>query len=142
MKETAADKITSIDSHVHGAQGVYPTLADGVSLTTNAADWVLGAIVEIIPASTITDDFDIHEVLIEDINIADKTYELVLYYGAGDVEAGRVRFSAGTTKGGVPNGTMRTPIMPANSRLRGKLAIEDGGSKTAQISVRYQLHPE
>ncbi len=139
-KETAADRVKILLEHNHGSQYVYPTLADGVQLTTAAGDWAQGTTTEIIPASTITSDFDIHEVLIEVVNTKDKTYQLTLYYGAGDTFAGSVRFSSDTNKGGVPNGSMMTPMIPANSRVRASLAIQDGDSKTATISVRYHLY--
>lgn len=128
------------DEHFHHAQMVYPTLADGVSLATAAGDWALGAITEIVPASAIGSDFDIHEVIIEDANTQDKTYELVLYAGAGDTEIGRTRFAVGAIKGGVPNATMQTPIIAADSRIRAQLAIQDGGSKTAVVSIRYHVY--
>lgn len=128
------------NEHFHNAQKVYPTLADGVSLATAAGDWALGTITQIVPASAIDDDFDIHEVVIEDVNTQDKTYELVLYAGAGDTEIGRTRFSAAAIKGGVPNATMQTPIVAADSRIRAQLAIQDGGSKTAIVSLRYHIY--
>jgi hypothetical protein len=140
-KETAADKIDSIDAHIHGPQQVYPTLANDVALAAHANAWVLGTITEIIPASTIAENFDIHEVLFEDVNVQDKTYELVLYSGAGDVEVGRVRASSSTLKGGIPNGTMKTPIIDAGSRIRARLAVEGGGGKTVRVSLRLQHHP-
>lgn len=126
--------------HVHSAQKVYPTLADGAALATAAGDWALGTITEIVPINTITSEFDIHEVLVEDVNTQDKTYELVLYYGAGDTECGRTRFAATSNKGGVPAVAMQTILIPANSRIRGQLAIEDGGSKTAKVSLRYHIY--
>ena len=109
-------RLRELIEHVHEVQKVYPTLADGVTLTTAAGDWALGTITEIIPINTITAEYDIHEVLVEDVNTQDKTYELVLYYGAGDTECVRV---------------------PANSRIRAQLAIEDGSGKTAKVSLRY-----
>jgi len=130
-------RLRELNEHVHSVQGVYPTLADGVTLTTAAGDWALGTMTEIIPINTITAQFDIHEVLIEDVNTQDKTYELVLYYGAGDTECSRVRFAATSNKGGVPAQFAMTPLIPANSRMRAQLAIEDGSSKTAKISLRY-----
>ena len=134
--------------HAHSAQKVYPTQAeevggnegDGISLATAAGNWALGTIVEIVPANKITSEFDIHEVLVEDVNTQDKTYELVLYYGAGDTECARVRFAATSNKGGVPAQFAMTPLIPANSRIRGQLAIEDGASKTVKISLRYHLY--
>ena len=130
----------TVNEHFHNPQEVYPTLADGITLTTAAGDWALGALTQIVPASTIGDDFDIHEVVIEDVNTQDKTYELVLYSGAGDAEIGRTRFSSAANKGGVPNVTVQTPIIAADSRIRAQLAIQDGGSKTALISIRYHIY--
>ncbi len=130
----------TIDEHFHQEQKVYPTLADGVTLTTAAGDWALGTVVEIVPINMITSDFDIHEVVIEDVNTTDKTYELVLYSGPGDTEIGRIRFAASTNKGGVPNATMQTPIIDANLRIRAALAIQDGTGKTAVVSIRYHTY--
>ena len=134
---TLFGRLMELIEHVHRAQQVYPTLADGVTLTTAAGDWGLGTITEIVPINTIPAEFDIHEVLIEDVNTQDKTYEIILYYGAGDVECGRSRFAATSNKGGVPAVAMQTILVPANSRIRGQLAIEDGGNKTAKMSLRY-----
>lgn len=141
-------RIAKLDDHAHTQQHVYPTQAeevggnegDGALLTTNAGNWALGAIVEIIPANKITSEFDIHEILVEDVNTQDKTYEIVLYYGAGDTECGRARFAATSNKGGVPNVAMQTTLIPANSRLRAQLAIEGGGSKTVKLSLRYHKY--
>lgn len=130
-------RLQQLIEHIHASQKVYPTLADGVTLTTAAGDWGLGTITEIVPANTITKEFDIHEVLVEDVNTQDKTYELVLYYGDGDTECARVRFAATSNKGGVPAQFAMTTIIPANSRIRGQLAIQDGGSKTIKFSLRY-----
>ena len=145
---TLFGKLMQVIDHIHTAQKVYPTQAeevggnegDGISLTTAAGNWALGTITEIVPANKITSEFDIHEVLVEDVNTQDKTYELVLYYGAGDTECGRTRFAATSLKGGVPAVAMQTVIIPANSRIRGQLAIEDGASKTVKILLRYHLY--
>lgn len=133
-------KLVEQIEHIHSAQRVYPTLADGVTLTTAAGDWALGNFTEIIPAAAITSKFDIMEILVEDVDKTDKTYELVLYHSTGDVECGRARFAAASNKGGVPTVSIQTGIIPANSRVRAKLAIENGGSKIAKISIRYHLH--
>ena len=130
-------RLRELIEHVHTTQKVYPTLADGVTLTTAAGDWALGTITEIVPINTITAEFDIHEVLVEDVNTQDKTYELVLYYGGSDTECVRVRFAATSNKGGVPAQFAMTPLIPANSRIRAQLAIEDGSGKTAKVSLRY-----
>ena len=134
---TDFDFIKVSEEHVHSVQYVYPALGDGVTVTSHEDDWVLGTITEIVPADTIAESFDIHEVCIEDVNTTDKTYELILYYGASDTLAGSIRFSSATNKGGIPNGAFMTPVIPANSRVRAQLAIEDGSQNTAKISIRY-----
>ena len=80
--------------HVHSPSKVYPTLANGVTVTTGAGAWGLGSFVEIVPASTITSDFDIHHISLEALS-ASGAYELVLYKGAAssEIEIGRVRFA-------------------------------------------------
>jgi hypothetical protein len=136
--------VKELQEHAHEPTKVYPTLADCVTVTTAAGDWALGSFTEIVPASTITSDFDVHQIFVEDYNTSDKTYELVLYHGATDIEAGRMRFriSDGTPVGRTlsSGGQFQTPIIQANNRIRVKLAIEDGGSKTACISVRYHTY--
>lgn len=129
-----------LNEHFHTAQDVYPTLADGVTLTTGADDWEQGAFIEIVPADTITKDFDIHEVVVESVNTADKTYELHLYSGADDILIGKARFAAGSVRGGVPNVHEQMDLIAANSRIRSKLAIADGGSKTLVLSLRYHTY--
>ena len=124
---------------MHSPQYVYPTLATGVLLYAAVDGGVLGAIIEIIPADTFNFVFDIHEVLVEDVNVQDKTYELHLYYGADDTWCGSTRFAATSLKGGVPAVIIQTVLIPANNRVRGKLAIEGGTGKWAEISLR--LHP-
>lgn len=130
-------RLRELSEHIHSTQAVYPTLADGVTLTTAAGDWGLGTITEIIPTNTIAEEFDVHEILIEDVNTQDKTYEVILYYGDSDTECARIRFAATSNKGGVPAQFVMTPFIPANSRIRAQLAIEDGGGKTAKVSIRY-----
>lgn len=128
-------KITQLLEHVHTPSKVYPTLADGVQVDTDAAAWTLGAFTAIVPASTITDDFDIHHISIENIS-ADGVYELVLYYGATDIECGRVRFTRTVLTEAVLNIPMRTNLIPANSQIRAKLA-SNSGNDDATISVFY-----
>lgn len=130
-----------MNDHLHTPSKVYPTLADGVVVTAGAA-WTLGAFAEIVPINTITSDFDIHHISIESLS-ANEVYELALYYGPTDIECGRTRI----TKNANQDGTMNIPILtstvehkplPANSRIRAKLATA-GGTDTATISIFY--HP-
>ena len=127
------------DEHNHAVSKVYPTLANGVTVTTAAGAWALGTVVEVIPASTITDDFDIHAVDVESIS-ANDVFELVLYQGAGDTEIGRIRFVRSTVQSATLNTAIQTPIVPANARIRAAVASAAGGGKTVDISVRYHKY--
>lgn len=97
-----------------------------------------GAFAEIVPASTITEDFDIHSVDISDMS-SNSTFELVLYQGAGDVEIGRIRTVRNAVQSATINTTIQTPIVPANARIRGKVASSAGGN-TIEVSLRYHTY--
>lgn len=138
-KEGANDHIKILEEHFHKEAKVYPTLAAGVTLTAAASSWVLGTTVEVIPASTITDDFDIHYVQIEDIS-ANGTYEIVLYSGAGDTEVGRVRIVRSAVQSEVLAIPIMTPIIAKNSRIRAAVASSGGASETVDISLFYHTY--
>lgn len=127
--------------HVHSESKVYPTLANGVTVTGAAGAWTLGVFAEIFPASTITSDFDIHFIGVEAIS-ANDVYELVLYQGpvASEVEIGRVRFSKSTVQEGTQNQPFQTPIIAANERISAKVASAGGGSDTVTISIFYHTY--
>jgi hypothetical protein len=129
------------EEHNHAAGKVYPTLADGVVLTavTDASTWTLGSLVEVVPASTITDDFDIHHVLVEAIS-ANSVYEIVLYAGASDTEIGRMRVVRSTVQSGTLNVPIQTPLVEANSRIRAAVASAGNNGETVTISLKYHLY--
>ena len=134
--KTTGGRIHTISDHIHSSQWVYPTLAAGVTVTGAAGAWTLGAIAEVIPASTITDPFDVHYINIEAASAVD-TYEIVIYKGAAaaEVEIGRVRFTKSAnldTQSGVP---FMMDIVPANTRISAACASSGGGGDTITISV-------
>jgi hypothetical protein len=126
------------EDHSHSASNVYPTLAAGVTVESDAVAWTLGAFVEIVPVSTITSIFDIHHIHVESIT-ANDTLELVLYYGAGDTEAGRVRITQNAVMDSIVNVPFQTPLIPANSRIRAKVASATGGTDCT-ISIKYHTY--
>lgn len=133
----------TIEEHFHKASKVYPTLANGVTVSTDGGVWTLGAFVEIVPLNTITDDFDIHYVSIENIN-ANGVFELVLYSNAdgipgNEVEIGRVRFTRNAIQSATLNVPMQTRIIDANSQIKAKLASDSGGDN-AVISLFYHIY--
>jgi hypothetical protein len=127
------------DEHIHKEARVYPTLASGVVVTGAAGAWTLGSFVEVIPASTITDDFDLHFINVEDVSATD-TYEIVFY--AVTTEICRVRFSAdiGVFGGALPALPTLTPLIDANTQIQAKIASAAGGSETATISLSYHTY--
>jgi hypothetical protein len=135
-KETGFDKAKITEEHFHGAAKVFPTLAAGETVTGAAGAWTLGAFAEIVPVDTITEDFDIHYINIEDAS-ADDIYELVLY--AATTEIGRIRFvvDTGVGGGGFPGLPFQCAIQPKNTQIQAKVASSGGGADTVDISIHY-----
>jgi len=130
--DSAMAVLHTLNEHAHGGSKVWPTLADGIVVTAGAA-WVLGDFVEIVAANDIGEDFDIHHISLESISANDE-YELVLY--AVEVEIGRVRFVKTAGLAPTINVPLQTPIIPANTQIKAKLASKTGGS-TAGITLFY-----
>ncbi len=125
--------------HGHSPSQVYPTLAAGTTVVSSAVAWTLGNFVIVVPASTVGLPFDIHYVSIEDLS-ANGVYELVLYYGAGDTECGRVRFTKNAVQDGTMNVPMQTILIPADSIIKAKLATDNAVANTADISLFYHTY--
>jgi hypothetical protein len=121
---------------------VYPTLAAGATVVSAATDWGLGAFATVVAASAITEDFLVASITVESMS-KNGVFELVLYYGAGDTELGRLRFSI--VGGFYGNSVFVLPgvLVPANSQVRAKLACSDGlaGAATTTISIGYREVP-
>lgn len=137
--ETLGGRTHQLIHHIHGDTEVYPTLAAGVVVTGAAGAWGEGAFAEIVPASTITTAFDIHWVNVEALSGND-TFELSLYYGASDTECARIRLVQTAAQSATLQHQMMTPVIPANSRIRAKLASLGGGSDTATVSIQYHTY--
>jgi hypothetical protein len=135
--DTLAGRLHSSEEHMHSASKCYPTLADAPVVTAEAADWgVGGALVQIIPASTIGNKFDIHYINVESVSAA-RSYEMILYYGAGDTECGRIRFTKSAGLDPVLDKAIQTPIIPANSRVQARLASGGVVADTVSITLHY-----
>jgi hypothetical protein len=130
--------LETINEHIHSQVRCYPTLANGIVVTGAVAAWTLGAFAVVVPAGTITQDFDIHHINVAAYN-ANDTFELVLYKGAdgAEVEIGRVRFTRTTNVGAPPHVPFQTAIIAANSQIKAKIASLNGTSNTATISIMY-----
>ncbi len=128
-----------IEEHVHTPCNVYPTLAGGVAVGTAVGGWnISAAFVEIVPINTITTDFDIHWLCIEDLD-DNGTYEIVLY--AVEVEIGRVRVVKNAQQDGTMNIPFQCPIIPANTQIQAKTASSVGTS-VVTLSIFYHIYDE
>ena len=136
--ETLLGYNNSLYQHVHNSAKCYPTLADGVVITGGAGAWQLGNFVELIPASTITVNFDIHWINFEAASVND-VYELVLYKGTlgNEIEIGRIRTVRDSVQSGITDVPIQIPEQDANTRISAKVASKSGGGDTVTISVYY-----
>ncbi len=126
--------------HIHGPSFLLPKYAIPVSIASNAAAWnTTGAIVEVIPANTITKPFDLHWIAIADISAN--------LYGVIDIYAGPVnsesligsvpvtRNAALTLEGFAP---VQIPQQPANTRISCKFS--DSTSSAQTVRVKFLGH--
>ena len=130
-----------LNDHVHSAQGVYPTLAGGATVTGGAA-WTLGNYAEVVPNAQIGASFDLHWLWIENVS-ADTRYELVLY--GVTTEIARARFArdvAGSSTEPLISIPVQTVILAAGTQIQAKLASAAGGGETATVSVGSQPAPD
>lgn len=137
-RATTFDKVEVLEEHSHSESKVYPTLANGETVTAGAA-WTLGVFKEIIPVNAIDEDFDIHWINVEAAS-DDEVYELVIY--AATTEIGRVRFTVSLTAGArvlLPPLRFQCPIIAKNTQIQAKVATAGGGD-TCDISLQYHVY--
>lgn len=129
--------------HVHSPAKVYPPLADAITLTANASGWTYGTKVEIIPASTITVNFDIHWIIVSEISAVDE-YELSLYSGevASEVLIATVAFNRSSTFAQEGNLPCQIPPQLANKRISAALACKSTNARTCTIKLYYHEYPD
>lgn len=135
----AQNRVEVINQHLHNTSLVYPTLANGVTVSAPDTAWTLGNPVEIIPANTIINAFDIHFIEVEACSAAD-VYEIVLYSGENIalIEIGRARTAKQTTNAGATSVPICCQIQPANTRIAAKLACKTA-LRTLTISLAYHI---
>jgi len=121
----------------HHEQKVYPTLANSVQVTADAAAWTLGNYAEIVAANVITGEFHIHHICILGAS-ANGEYELVLY--AGTTEIARVTFTRTDKKDDVEGLDIIAPHCAANAQIQAKLASGNLVADTAKFKIWYHLH--
>ncbi len=134
-------KAETMSDHIHSECKVYPTLAPGVTVTAEDAGttWTFGAYIEVVPASTIGTDFDIHLLCIEDVS--DNTvYQLELWI-AEATRLATVRVSReGGSDGALRAINIQTQIIPADSQIKARVATPTDDGETIDISLQYHTY--
>lgn len=117
---------------------VYPTLAAGATVVSAATDWTYGAYAVVVPASTITSDYYVHNVSIESCD-KNAVFELALYKGAGDDLIATIRFALVGGFWGNSVYVVTAETVEANAQIRARFASSDGQANqaTATISICY-----
>jgi len=121
--------------HVHGASFVYPKYADPIQLTSNAAAWnTTGTIVEIIPANSITKEFDLHWASISEIS-ANLFGIIDIYAGASGSEVliGSVDVNRTITFSREGVAPVQIPQQPANTRISARFSDRTSYARTCRI---------
>jgi len=129
--------------HVHSPAQCYPVLADPVTVTASANAWTdYGAWVEIVPAGTITDPFDIHWVQTTDIS-ANGNYVLQLGVGGAgsEVAIATIAFSRDTNQVQGSQQPVQVAPLPAGSRISARLSSSKAAANTADVKIYYHVYP-
>lgn len=134
-------KLHTLEEHAHKSQNCYPTLADSVLVTADASGWTYGSWTEIVPASTITDDFDIHFANITSISAVDE-YQLQIGSGVAGSEVVKACISFERSSNFSQEGSkqIQTPILAANSRIAVRLACKSTNARTVNIKIEYHTY--
>lgn len=138
--DSAFAELESINAHLHGEGMCYPTLAGGVTVADSGGVWTLGAFVEVVPASTITNPYSLHFLNVEALD-TDAVYELHLFQGGADTLVCKRRLNRNSVVGfgGLQSVKLQTPVIPANARVRAKLASSVGGA-SGNFALQYHEH--
>lgn len=138
-RATTWDKVEVLEEHIHSISRVYPTLANGATVTGAAGAWTLGNFAEIVPVNTITDDFDIHFLSIEGASAGD-TYEIFLYAATTLVGHRKITFIDVANSQTLPSIPFQTTVIPKNTQIQAKVATKAGGAETITISIEYHTY--
>ena len=126
------------EKHMHSPSYVYPRNVSPITLTAGVGAWTEGTKVEIIPASTIGDPYDVHYVLLGNISANDDYVIKVYYGGAGsEVYYGECAVTRDTNQVRGSQVPLQGIILSANTRLSMSL-LSGLGSNT--VDVKAYIH--
>jgi hypothetical protein len=121
--------------HVHGAAFIYPDKSIPVTLASAIPSWdTTGNKVEVIPANTITKNFDLHWASISDISATlDGIIDIFSGAPGAEVKIGAVdvvRTANFSRENAVP---VQVPQQPANTRISCRFTDSTTSSRTVRV---------
>lgn len=123
---------------------IHPDLNDGVQLTGHANAWTYGAWTQIVAANAITRNFHVIGVIPLDASFAENA-QVQLAYGVNDTVFANLRARPiyATAMGAnqainIDASRLMVGLIPANSRVRARLATQSGGGDTIDIVLQYR----
>lgn len=129
--------------HVHSPAKCYPVLAAPVTITASANAWTdYGSWVEIVPASTITEAFDIHWVHSSEIS-AQGNYVLQLAKGGSGSEEVIATIAFSRDSNQVQTASQPVQIAPqlANTRISARVSSDNAVADTVDVKIYYHEYP-
>lgn len=130
----------NLEATLTGALDVYPTLAAAVQVTCHADAYTYGSYTEVVPASTITGDFFLESIQIEEVSGTD-AFEVSIGTGgaASETEVAVARAYFGHTSN---TGHRTIPVrkrIDANTRIAVRAANSSAASaKIVHVSISYR----
>jgi len=125
---------------LHAEQYVYPELAAPVTLPAEGNPFTYGALTQVVPINTITEDFIVHGVSISGMS-ANANYVIRITYGAGDTEWGICALTRGGAQTASTVIAIQGAAIPANSIVKMQLA-DSVGTSTLDVKLIYHLAAE
>jgi len=129
--------------HVHGESFVYPNHANAVLLTAGSGAWDLtGAIIEIIPAATLTtSEFDLHWMNISSISAVGEIQIDIYAGGVGaEVLIGATKATRSTSQTRNGPSRIQIPQIPSGTRVSARLSDSTAGALTCLVSVEGHFY--
>lgn len=127
--------------HTHSVSRYFPSLAANVSITAGATAFSLGTITTVVPANTITSDFDIHFMHLTNASAAGN-YIIRLYQGStgSEIQVGEVRITQAVGLANLAPVPVMTPLMNANTRVSAAVATSTSGAASIDIALNYHTY--
>lgn len=128
-----------LQRHNHAASRVYPKLAAPIQLISGAGSYEEGIAFEVVPNNTINTEWDMHDVFVSVVGEKDVDYIITFYNNNNDNNVAEAIIRLSSNVSAVNVSYAKSSPIPANTGIYAKAAVENGGSKTIDIKIQYDL---